>query len=477
MARTALRDPQPTRTTRSVAPPALVAPITAPLPGHRRRLVWLSMLLDGLMATLALVGTQLLVTDSSRFSAVQLAMMPLLWVALVAVSRGYESRLVHPGLEDLRRVTRAGFALAVVGVLVAYTLEMYDAHAGLLTLVVTTTGLTLVERMVRRAFVSRLRASGRGRTYKVVVAGHAGRVGRVLVDLRRSTGHGFEVAEICHPRDRDTLASVVTRHAADAVIVLPCRHFNSATLRRLGWDIESTGAQLFVATDLVDVAETRATVASVGSVRMLHIRHAELRGARRLVKDCWERAAAAFALVVLSPLLVVLMLAIRLESSGPAIFRQVRVGRNDRPFTMFKLRTMSHDAEHKRLTLVDVNEAGGALFKIRQDPRITRLGRFLRRYSLDEVPQLFNVVLGQMSLVGPRPPLPNEVELYAPDVRRRLAVKPGVTGLWQVSGRSDLPWEEAVRLDLGYVDNWSLGLDLSIVVRTVRAVMGHQGAY
>ena len=169
---------------------------------------------------------------------------------------------------------------------------------------------------------------------------------------------------------------------------------------------------------------------------------------------------------------------VRTETTGPGLFRQQRVGRNGVEFTMMKFRTMSCTAAEEQAELDELNQVdGGVLFKIRSDPRITPIGQFLRRYSVDELPQLWNVVTGQMSLVGPRPALPQEVERYDLDPRRRLAVKPGITGLWQVSGRSDLTWAESVRLDVKYVDNWSLMLDLSILCRTVGAVLNHRGAY
>jgi exopolysaccharide biosynthesis polyprenyl glycosylphosphotransferase len=183
------------------------------------------------------------------------------------------------------------------------------------------------------------------------------------------------------------------------------------------------------------------------------------------------------ALLLLSPLLLAIAAAIRLSSPGPALFRQTRVGRNGTTFTVLKFRSMYIDAEERLAELRAVNEKDGVLFKIRDDPRVTRLGRWLRRYSLDELPQLCNVLAGQMSLVGPRPPLPSEVEQYAGDVNRRLVVKPGLTGLWQVSGRSDLSWEESVRIDLRYVENWSLALDAMILWRTIFAVVKSQGAY
>jgi lipopolysaccharide/colanic/teichoic acid biosynthesis glycosyltransferase len=202
-----------------------------------------------------------------------------------------------------------------------------------------------------------------------------------------------------------------------------------------------------------------------------------LHGPRRLVKDLVERSIALVALLLALPLLGVLCLAIRRETPGPALFTQQRIGRDGVPFTMFKLRSMGIDAEDEKSGLAACDEGNGVLFKMRLDPRITPLGAKLRRYSLDELPQLWNVVRGDMSLVGPRPALPGEVARYDVDPRRRLVVKPGVTGLWQVSGRSDLSWDESVRLDLKYVDNWSLALDLSILARTVQAVLGHRGAY
>lgn len=198
---------------------------------------------------------------------------------------------------------------------------------------------------------------------------------------------------------------------------------------------------------------------------------------RLLVKECWERTAAVVALIVLAPLLLAIVVWVRLDSAGPAVFRQRRAGQRNVEFTMLKFRTMSTDAEERKDGLVALNEAHGVLFKIQGDPRVTRAGRLLRKYSLDELPQLVNIARGEMSLVGPRPPLPDEVARYDARTARRLVVKPGLTGLWQVSGRSDLSWEESVRLDLRYVDERSAKLDAVILVRTVGAVLSHRGAY
>ena len=202
-----------------------------------------------------------------------------------------------------------------------------------------------------------------------------------------------------------------------------------------------------------------------------------LQSAHRWLKDAWERTAAAAVLLVLAPALIVLVLLVRLDSPGAPVFRQIRVGKDGRRFVMLKLRTMADDAEQRLESLLALDEGDGVLFKLREDPRVTRVGRVLRRFSLDELPQLVNVVLGHMALVGPRPPLPAEVDAYEQDLHRRLSVKPGMTGLWQVSGRSDLCRSEAVRLDLAYVDTWSLWLDLRILARTARAVLTGRGAY
>jgi exopolysaccharide biosynthesis polyprenyl glycosylphosphotransferase len=205
--------------------------------------------------------------------------------------------------------------------------------------------------------------------------------------------------------------------------------------------------------------------------------HPEFTGARRLIKTAFDRACAASALVLLSPLLLAVAAIIRCSDGGPALFRQVRVGRDGRSFTLYKFRTMVLDAEERKHQLAELNETGAVLFKIRKDPRVTKVGARLRRWSVDELPQLLNVLRGDMSLVGPRPALPEEAARYGDHVRRRLAVQPGLTGLWQVNGRSDLSWEESVRLDLRYVENWSFVLDLQILWKTWSAVTRGSGAY
>jgi exopolysaccharide biosynthesis polyprenyl glycosylphosphotransferase len=248
-------------------------------------------------------------------------------------------------------------------------------------------------------------------------------------------------------------------------------------LRDLAWQLEKTGTDLCVAPALLDVAGPRTTIRPVAGLPLLHLDHPEFTGLPRVIKAAFDRLIAAIALLIFSPLLLAVIIAIRLGDGGPVLFRQERVGKDGQPFVLFKFRTMLVDAERQKSQLDELNETDGVLFKIRRDPRVTRVGAMLRRWSLDELPQLINVLIGNMSLVGPRPALPAEAAVYGAHVRRRLVVKPGMTGLWQVNGRSDLSWDESVRLDLRYVENWSFMLDLQILWKTGAAVGRGKGAY
>jgi exopolysaccharide biosynthesis polyprenyl glycosylphosphotransferase len=251
-----------------------------------------------------------------------------------------------------------------------------------------------------------------------------------------------------------------------------------AALRRLSWDLEGAGVDLVVAPGLVEVAGPRLHIRPMCGLPLLHVEEPTLTGAPRIVKSVVDRTAALVGLLLLAPALLAVTVAIRINSRGPAFYSQHRVGRNGREFRIWKFRTMFTDADSRLQEVSGLNVHGDeVLFKIPRDPRITRVGSWLRKHSVDEIPQLFNVLLGDMSLVGPRPPLPSEVRRYGTDVHRRLLVKPGVTGLWQVSGRSDLTWDESIRLDLRYVENWSLALDALIVWRTFGAVLRGSGAY
>jgi exopolysaccharide biosynthesis polyprenyl glycosylphosphotransferase len=326
---------------------------------------------------------------------------------------------------------------------------------------------------------------------KVVAVGHESAVADLVKELGRDRYHGMAVVGACVARrsegdevagvpvygDLDDVTAAVRAFGADTVAVLACPEMDGVRLRSLAWELEKTGTDLCVSPALLDVAGPRTTVRPTAGLTLLHVDHPQLSGFRVLVKDLFDRTFAAVALISLSPLLVVLAVIIRLHDRGPALFSQVRVGKDGHVFKIYKFRTMVVDAEQRRTELLDSNNTDGVLFKLRKDPRVTSIGAHLRRYSIDELPQLFNVLLGQMSLVGPRPALPDEASRYAEHVRRRLVVRPGLTGLWQVNGRSDLSWEESVRLDLRYVENWSFALDLQILWKTIMVILQGSGAY
>lgn len=417
--------------------------------------------------------------------------LPLVWVVFVCLGGGYERRFLGVGTEEYRRVAVAGAVLAATVAVGAYAVKFDLARGYVLVALPLIVLLSLGLRYARRKALHRRRRSGACMS-GVVVVGYGVAASDLIRRFRDEIYHGMRVVGVCLPEHEAHTAEIegvpvlgsftdaadaAALVGADTVAVLACPEMDGVELRRLAWQLEKTGTDLTVASALMEVAGPRTTIRPVAGLPLLHVEHPELVGARRLVKGAFDRCAAALALVLLSPLFLVLCLLIRSEGGGPAFFRQTRVGRGGAEFTVYKFRTMVVGAETLKSLLQPRNEHDGVLFKMRRDPRVTPVGAWLRRYSLDELPQLINVVRGEMSLVGPRPPLPEEVAQYGHDVRRRLVVKPGMTGLWQVSGRSDLSWEESVRLDLRYVENWSLTLDIQILWKTWSAVIRGAGAY
>ncbi|UQU65552.1 sugar transferase [Couchioplanes caeruleus] len=428
------------------------------------------------------------VTTYNRGYLLLSALLPVALLAVLVVSRAYERRFLFVGTDEYQRVLRGGVGLIASAAVVSYALELDLARSYVLAALPTAIATAVVLRFAMRKRLHIERARGES-LRRVLVVGHELSVIGITRQLRRERYHGLEVVGACLPPDHDgvvdlpvygtfdDVANAVDAADADTVVVLSCPELDGVALRRLAWRLERDEVDLIVASALIDVAGARTTIRPFDGLPMLHVEHPRLHGGARVVKDLFDRLGALILLVVFGPVLLTVALCVRLTSRGPVLFRQVRVGRDGSEFRIFKFRSMYVDAEARLAELKHLNEHDGVLFKIRDDPRVTPVGRWLRRLSLDELPQLLNVLLGQMSLVGPRPPLPSEVAAYADDVRRRLAVKPGMTGLWQVSGRSDLPWEEAVRLDLRYVENWSLSLDLVILLRTMTAVLRSSGAY
>ena len=426
---------------------------------------------------------------SDRYLLLSLA-LPMLWMVAVRIFGGYERRFLGTGSDEFRRILNAGLSLTGALAVISYAVNNELSRIYLIIGMQVTIVLDLVVRLVLRKRLHKLRAHGRCMS-TVVALGHEPAVRQLVSELRRESHHGLQVIAACLPGgtdvtevagvpvvgDLDDAASVVRNLHAGTVAVLSCPEMDGIKLRTLAWELEKTGTDLCVAPSLIDVAGPRTTVRPTAGLTLLHVDHPQLSGPRQMVKDLFDRSVAALALTALSPLMLAIALAIRLSDNGPALFTQVRVGKGGQPFKIYKFRTMVIDAEARLAEIRQANEFDSVLFKIRKDPRVTAIGTRLRKWSLDELPQLINVFRGEMSLVGPRPALPDEAERYADHVRRRLVVKPGLTGMWQVSGRSDLTWDESVRLDLRYVENWSFALDLQIMWKTVPVILKGSGAY
>lgn len=424
------------------------------------------------------------------------ALFPPVWLTLLGLARAHETRFLFTGVEEFRKVVIAGGVLMVGIALASYAGKIEVARGWVLLSVPPVTLVTLAARYGWRRYLQHRRWTHGDCLHRAVVVGYERATSTLVHALRLNRYHGFDVVGACLPSERiadagdmiedcalpvlgsfDDVARAVETSNADIVVVLACPELDGLALRRLGWELERSDTDLLVAPALLEVAGPRVSVRPVADLPLLHVQHTELTHWRWLLKSCFDKVGAAIGLVLCSPALLAIGAAIKIVDPGPVLFRQVRVGHGGDEFSMLKFRTMCVDAESKIDGLLGLSDASGVLFKMRNDPRVTRIGSFLRRYSLDELPQLINVLCGQMSLVGPRPPLPREVEQYERDVYRRFAVRPGVTGLWQVSGRSDLSWEDAVRLDIRYVERWSLLLDIFIILRTLGAVLRRSGAY
>jgi len=330
---------------------------------------------------------------------------------------------------------------------------------------------------------------------KVVVLGSVEDVQYVIDQLEKKSGPVYKVVGVAlQGKDQQpslvvngqalpvvadiySVVDAVAATGADAVIVAGQVEGGSKYIQELGWQLEESATELILATGLTNVAGPRIHSRPLEGLPLMHVELPRYAGGKHSLKRLLDVVLSVAALVAFSPLFVVLAVLIRLDSRGPAIFRQERIGKGGQTFMMLKFRSMVMTAEDDLANLVDQNEAAGLLFKIRNDPRVTRVGRWLRHYSLDEFPQFWNVLMGDMSLVGPRPPLQREVDGYETHVHRRLYIKPGLTGMWQINGRSELNWQDSVRLDLYYVENWSIAGDIIIIWRTAKQMFKPTGAY
>lgn len=418
------------------------------------------------------------------------------WWLMLGAWNSRQSRILGSGPDEYKRVVAASLWMFGLIAIISYVFRIDTARGYVgIALPAGLCGL-LLARWLLRQHLNVHREKGQHMS-RLMLVGGPGAVAHLHSSLVKAKHAGYEPVAAYTPGHVGTspelaatglpiaghepmahgILSAIEKCQADAVAISAGVQLHPQVLRHLGWELASRNVGLIMAPALTDIAGPRIHTQQVAGLPLIHVTTPSLEAGQRVAKRLFDVAVAAAGITVASPLLLLIALLVKLDSRGPVLFRQERVGIGGQRFNMLKYRSMVPDAEARLSELMHKNEGHGVLFKVKSDPRVTRAGKFLRRYSLDELPQLFNVLAGTMSLVGPRPPLPREVEAYEQDVRRRLLVKPGLTGLWQVSGRSNLSWQDSVRLDLYYVENWSLAGDLVILLRTVRAVFGSTGAY
>jgi exopolysaccharide biosynthesis polyprenyl glycosylphosphotransferase len=411
------------------------------------------------------------------------------WLLMLVLLGAYRARNYGTGFEEFRAITIASsitFGIACMGGFLSY----YQPTRGYsLIFFGLGTPLLLLVRYIDRQTLHSARKQGR-LSIKIVAVGSPAAVAELVEVLGRAPWMGYRLVGMCVPGavdhletgvpvfgDIEDVRQVAIDQGADGVIVAGGSYSSAADLRRLGWALQGLDLDMLVVPSLTDIAGPRVHMRHVAGLPFVQVEEPQSDRAGGWTKRVFDLVATSIVLLLLSPLLVATGLIIWLQDRGPVFYRQTRVGIRGEEFQMVKFRSMVVNAEALRAELDAHNEGDGVLFKMTNDPRITRFGRFIRKYSIDELPQLINVVKGEMSLVGPRPLLPSDVERYEKDTHRRMLVRPGMTGLGQVSGRSDLSWAETVRLDLYYVDNWSMVIDLVIMVKTVKAVLVSEGAY
>ncbi len=440
-------------------------------------------------------GGSFINVSSAEVPYLALAVLAIpVWLLFLAVGGAYDPSLLGDGAVEYSKVASMAAGLLTVVCAVSFLFNIDLSRSLLVVFFPSLVVFGVFNRWVVRQRLHRRRSQGDA-LRQIVVVGDAASVAHLDAHLKRLTHAGYCVVGAYLPAETagdpltaaphfppvrgapDQLIADLDAMEVDAIAVTGHGLFHSESLRSLAWRLHGTGIQLLMAPDLVDIAGPRIVSRPAGGLPMLLVEEPRTTGPARVIKAVTERVLALVILVLALPVLAVLAVLVKLTSHGPVLFRQIRVGREGTTFEMLKFRSMVDGADRQRAELAELNEGDGPLFKIRRDPRVTPVGRWLRRYSLDELPQLWNVVRGDMAMVGPRPPLPSEVAKYGGDIGRRLMVKPGITGLWQVSGRAELSWTEAVRIDLYYVENWSLSMDMAILVKTAKTVLTGSGAY
>ncbi|HEX6955268.1 MAG TPA: sugar transferase [Agromyces sp.] len=423
--------------------------------------------------------------------AVVSAILAAGWFLALGLFATRDRNIVGAGTSEYRRIADASIRVFAVLAILAFLLRSEVGRAYVLVALPVGLALLLVGRWAWRKWLLRQRLAGRF-LHRAILMGERQKSTHVAEQIARDGVTGIQIVGAITEHggsshdlapgipvlgDYTSLDRVLRDARADTVVFTGADTIDPRGMRELGWQLERTSTNLVVAPALTDVAGPRIHARPVAGLPLIQVDYPVFTGQKYATKRAFDLVVGALLLVLLSPLFLLITIAVRRDSPGPAIFSQERVGLNGEHFHMLKFRSMVVDAESHLPTLLDRTDGNGVLFKMRSDPRVTRVGAVLRRYSLDELPQLINVLRGEMSLVGPRPPLASEVERYDDWARRRLLVRPGITGLWQTQGRSDLSWDDSVRLDLYYVENWSLTGDIVILYRTARAVVRAQGAY
>lgn len=419
--------------------------------------------------------------------------LAIVWFGMLGAIHSRDLGCLGAGTVEYRRVSNAtglAFGISAIVLLIEPTI---GARVALVAALAAGMPALLVSRWSWRHWLQRRRLAG-DYSSRTLVVGRRADVDYVIRTLDGNGENGFQVVATTLFDDRATSISVgesmfpalgtsrsvlqAAQHFGVDTIMVASRPVDaSAFVHELSWELEGTAIELVLSNQVTDVVGPRLSLRPIDGLPLLHIKIPSYEGGHHMLKRGLDLAVSLCGLVVLAVITPVVAVFILSESRGPVFFAQQRVGRDGREFTMYKFRTMVVDAEARLAELQAQNEGAGPLFKMKADPRVTRVGAVLRKFSIDEFPQFWNVFRGEMSVVGPRPPLPAEVTAYDGTVVRRLYVKPGLTGPWQVSGRSDLSWNESVRLDLGYVENWSIMNDLQIIWRTARVMLGRQGAY
>jgi exopolysaccharide biosynthesis polyprenyl glycosylphosphotransferase len=417
----------------------------------------------------------------------------LAWVTFLAMFGTRDSRVIGTGNNEYKRVVDATVRLFGIVAIAAFLFQLDLARGYIILSLPVGTLALLASRWIWRQWLTAQRSKGRYSS-RVLLVGSRVSVTAIAKDLNRVPQAGYVVVGACVPGD--TIGEYLLGHipvssnlaqlqetmnaaGADTVVVTSSDELPPERIRELSWSLEPGRQHLVLAPSLTDIGGPRIHMRPVAGLPLIHVETPKYEGLKRFSKRTFDILSSAFLIIILSPVFIAVALGVRLSTPGGVLFRQDRVGLNGSHFRMLKFRSMVSDAESQLIALqaADRAEGNSVMFKMKNDPRVTPIGGFMRRYSIDELPQLFNVLGGSMSLVGPRPPLDREVAIYEHHVHRRFLVKPGITGLWQVSGRSNLSWEDTVRLDLYYVENWSITGDLMILWRTARAVLARDGAY